>query len=373
LHRQPLRVKASLIRAVQALRMRLPFDHWASPPLFAGKPRTTLDSVLVRVELDSGLVGWGESYGGELESTVSMIDSRVAPLARGRDAADAALVPALERTLHNLGRSGPLLHALSGLDIALWDLRAKLEGVPLHALLGGARRTSIRAYGSLLQYNGNEEDVRRNVERTLAAGFREVKLHERTARSVKAAREVAGASTPLMVDTNCAWIGDEAIAVVREMASCDPLWVEEPIWPPEDHASLLRLKAATGVTIAVGENATSRMEFAQLQATGAADVLQPSAIKSGGVSLLLDVSRACAGTPMRFSPQSAFFGPGFIATLHVLAAHAREVSVERIFCNLTHTPYASSVPFEAGHFILTDSPGLGADPEPELLHGKFVT
>jgi L-alanine-DL-glutamate epimerase-like enolase superfamily enzyme len=366
-------VKSSSITAIQALRMRLPFNHGSNPPLFAGKPRTTLDSVLVRVELDNGLVGWGESYGGELEATVSMVESRVAPLACGRDAADEALVAGLERTLHNLGRSGPLLYALSGLDIALWDLRGKLEGVPLHVLLGGALRTRIPAYGSLLQYYGDEEDVRRNVERTLTVGFRQVKLHERTVPAVRAAREVAGASIPLMVDTNCAWVGDEAIRLVLEMAAYDPLWIEEPVWPPEDHESLMRLKAATGVALAVGENATSRLEFAQLQRTGAVDYLQPSAIKSGGVSLLRDVSRSCTGTPTRFSPQSAFFGPGFIATLHVLAAHPDEVAVERIHCGLAHTPYASTIPMVDGAFTLTDAPGLGADPEPGLLDSGYVT
>jgi L-alanine-DL-glutamate epimerase-like enolase superfamily enzyme len=366
-------MKSSRISSVQAIRMRLPFDHWANPPLFAGQPRTTLDSVLVRVELANGLVGWGEAYAGQLESTISMIESRVAPLACGRDANDRSLVEGLERTLHNMGRSGPLLHALSGLDIAIWDLRGKLEGVPLYALLGGAKRTRILAYGSLLQYYGNEDDVRRNVERTLAAGFSAVKVHERTVQSVIAARDAAGPSTPLMVDTNCAWSRDEALKAIAEMVAYDPLWIEEPIWPPEDHESLLHLKAATGVALAVGENAASRSEFAQLQATGAADYLQPSAIKSGGVSLLHHVAQACAGTPMRFSPQSAFFGPGFLATLHVIAAHPHEVLAERIYCGLGHVPYGATVPMESGGFTLTDAPGLGADPDADLLESAYVS
>jgi L-alanine-DL-glutamate epimerase-like enolase superfamily enzyme len=360
------------IRSVQCLRMRLPFHHWADPPLFAGRPRSTLDSALVRVELDNGLVGWGEAYGGELDATAAMVAARVAPLACGRDATDMSLTHGLERTLHNLGRSGPLLHALSGLDIALWDLRGKLEGVPLYQLLGGAKRTRIAAYGSLLQYCGNVENVRRNVQRALDAGFGQVKLHERTVESVAAARDVAGAAVPLMVDTNCAWHRDEAIRAVQAMAAFSPLWVEEPIWPPEDHDALVALKAATGVPLATGENATSRFEFERLLACGAADYLQPSAIKSGGVSLLHDVSRACSASGRRFSPQSAFFGPGFLATLHVLAAHPQEMAAERIYCELGHTPYAATVPMERGAFTLTDQPGLGADPEPELLEGPFI-
>jgi L-alanine-DL-glutamate epimerase-like enolase superfamily enzyme len=366
-------MKSSRIASVRGLRMRLPFDHWSKPPLFGGRPRTTLDSILIRVGLDNGLVGWGEAYAGELESTLSMLDSRIAPLTMGQDARDVGLVERLERTLHNLGRSGPLLHALSGVDIALWDLRAKLEGVPLYELLGGAKRTRMRAYGSLLQYYGNVDDVRRNVERTVRAGFPQVKLHERTLEAVKAAREVVGASMPLMVDTNCAWAQEEAIREIRELASCQPLWVEEPIWPPEDHHALQRVKAATGVALAAGENATSRSEFAHLLKTGAVDYLQPSAIKSGGVTILRDVSRACMGTSTRFSPQSAFFGPGFLATLHVLAAHATDVVVERIYCDLAFVPYTATVPIQDGAYTLTDEPGLGAELEQGLFDSGFVS
>lgn len=363
---------AAIIETLQALRMRLPFDHWADPPLFAGRPRTTLDSVLVRVQLRNGLVGWGEAYGGELESTIAMLENRVKPLVLGREATDANLVAGLERTLHNVGRSGPLLHALSGLDIALWDLRGKLEGVPLYELLGGARRTRIPAYGSLLQYYGKEDDIRRNVQRTLDAGFRHIKLHERTVGAVAATRSIAGPAMPLMVDANCAWQLPDALEVVREMAAFDLTWIEEPLWPPEDHAALLRLKAACPVPVAVGENATSRGEFASLQQAGAADFLQPCAIKSGGLTLLQQVSRACTGTPVRFSPQAAFFGPGFLATLHAIAAHPEEVVVERIHCDLAFTPYASTVPLECGAFTLTDGPGLGADLEEALLFGGCI-
>lgn len=366
-------MKAS-IRSVHGLRMRLPFDHGAAPPLFAGRPRTTLDSVLVRVELDNGLVGWGEAYGGEVDATVAMLHTRVAPLASGRDAQDPALVASLERTLHNLGRGGCLLHALSGLDIALWDLRGKLEGVPVYQLLGGARRTRIAAYASLLQYQGDTEAVRTNVERCLEAGFTQVKLHEKTAAAVAAARDVLGPDVPLMVDTNCAWQRDEAIRVVQAMAESRPWWVEEPIWPPEDHESLQALKAATRVPLAVGENAASRLEFDRLLASGAADYVQPSAIKSGGLTLLLAVSRACAGRTSRLAPHCAFFGPSLLATLHVLAAHADEsVLLERIFCELGHVPYARTLPLVDGAYTLTDRPGLGADPEPELLASAFVT
>jgi L-alanine-DL-glutamate epimerase-like enolase superfamily enzyme len=363
---------STIIRSIICLPLRLPFDHGGPAPKFAGRVRTTLDSCLVRVELENGLVGWGESYGAELDAMVAIFVGRVAPLAVGQDAADRDLTSTLERTLHNMGRSGLVIHALSGLDIALWDLRGKLEGVPLYQLLGGARRLDISAYASLLQYYGDTELIRRNVERSLQAGYGQVKLHERTTESIAAARAAMGPAVVLMVDTNCAWTADTATEAVREMVPFDPFWIEEPIWPPEDIGALKALRGATGIPTAVGENASSLHELRQLIADEAVDYLQPSAIKVGGVSALWQLSLQCADSPVHFAPQSAFFGPGFLATLHVLAAQEEEAVVERLFCDLGFSPYSRSIPFKNGAFRLSDLPGLGADPADEDALGAFV-
>jgi L-alanine-DL-glutamate epimerase-like enolase superfamily enzyme len=361
------------IRAVQGLKLRLPFDHGGDSPVFAGQVRNTLDSLLVRVELDDGSVGWGEAYGGELDAVASMLRHRVAPLAVGCDPADASLMPRLERTLHNLGRGGIVLHALSGLDIALWDLRGKLAGVPVSTLLGGRRHDRVPAYASLLQYNGDLGHVRRNVERALAAGFREVKLHERTAAAAEAARAAMGDGVPMMVDTNCAWLPAQAVEAVRAFVSARPLWIEEPIWPPEDGAALVALRAATGQAVAVGENASSLHGLLALVDAHAVDWVQPAAIKAGGLTALLAVAQRCEGTPVRCSPQTAFFGPGFLATLQWHSAQPNPPAIERLYCGLGATPYAKSAPLVDGHFILPEGPGLGADPEPSLIDGPFVT
>lgn len=360
------------IAAIDCLRVRLPFDHGGPAPLFAGKPRSTLDTVWVRVQLDGGLVGWGESYAADLDAVCSIFASRVTPLALGRDATDRQLTATLERTLHNMGRSGPVLHALSGLDIALWDLRAKLEGVPLYTLLGGARRVRIPAYASLLQYNGDTTLVRRNAAKACAMGYSQVKLHERTPEAVLAARAEIGADVPLMLDTNCAWDLDGATTALAKMREAHLFWIEEPLWPPEDYAALRQLRERSGVPTAVGENAASLADLLRVVRTGGADWVQPSVLKCGGVTALQAVASACRGTLVRLSPHCAFFGPSFLATLHVLATQDDEVAVERIFCELAHVPYAQAVPFEGGAFVLNDQPGLGADPETALLTSPYV-
>src|SRR5215831_13495329 len=160
---------AITIERIEAIPLRIRMDHWAPPPLFAGRPRTTIDTLMVRVATNRGVVGWGEAYGGGWQATVAALDHWVSPLAQ--DATDAGLTPRLERALHNLGRAGPVIHAISGLDIALWDLRGKLEGVAVHALLAGRRRRRVEAYASLLSYGGSVEHVRRNVARALERGY----------------------------------------------------------------------------------------------------------------------------------------------------------------------------------------------------------
>lgn len=366
-------MKSTQIRSVNCLKLRLPFDHGGTPPLFAGKPRSTLDTCLIRVELDNGCTGWGEAYAADLDAVSSIVRNRIAPLATGRDALDDALVPSLERALHLMGRSGPVVHGMSGLDIALWDIRGKLEGVPVHQLLGGARRYRIPAYASLLQYYGDTDAVKRNVSEAINDGYSQIKLHEKSPEAVTAARYVIGAETSLMVDVNCAWTFDEAVKELGRMAEAAPTWIEEPLWPPEDIGALTRLRQVTGVPVAAGENASSAHELLMSIQTGALDYVQPSAIKIGGLTALFAIARACASTPVTLAAHSAYFGPGFLATLHALAVHEQDVAIERIYCKLGFVPYGDTFPTRDGAFELTDRPGLGADPESALLDGPYVS
>ena len=124
------------IERVDTIALRIPYDHWAPKPTFGGIERSTMDCLLVRVTASNGMVGWGEAFWGGWQATQAAIEHWVAPLAKGQSVTDVPLTARFERALHNFGRSGPYLHALAGLDLALWDLRGKIEGKPVHALLG---------------------------------------------------------------------------------------------------------------------------------------------------------------------------------------------------------------------------------------------
>ena len=148
-------------------------------------------------------------------TTRTAVEEMIAPQARGLEVPDAAGIPAfmeqIQRNLHLFGRYGITMFAISGLDIALWDLAAKVKGVPLHRLIGDIKRTRIPAYASLLRI-GKPELIAGECETARQLGYTAIKLHETTTPAVFAAREAIGAGIPLMVDMNCPMDGADAIA-----------------------------------------------------------------------------------------------------------------------------------------------------------------
>ena len=351
-----------------------PFDHGdpAGPHGKSGSGNLHLramDTLLVRVETDAGLVGWGEGFGFALcGTTKDALERLVAPACIGADARDiAGLMDALFRRFHNFGRNGAVTFALSGLDIALWDLRGKAEGRPLHALLGGKRRHAVPAYASLLRY-GDPALVRAGAARAVARGYRHIKLHEVEVPCIAAAREAVPATIPLMLDINCRWdTVEQALAFAEAVRPHGVRWIEEPVWPPEDAAAIAAVRARCGgVPIAAGENCGTPEEFRRLFAARAVDVAQPSVTKIGGLSGLRAVQALAAGHGVAVVPHSPYFGPGLLATLHVLAAVEEEQPLEVYFADLARPPYPALVP-QGGMVAVPDGPGLGLEPDPACL------
>jgi L-alanine-DL-glutamate epimerase-like enolase superfamily enzyme len=354
------------ISSIDTISLRIPLDIWAPAPMSQGVPRTHVESLYVRVTTSSGVVGWGESFGTARPMVIAAFDNWIRRLAVGQRASDEELIPRIERMLLSLSRSGPLAHALAGLDIALWDIRGKLARAPVSALLGGAKRTRIECYASLLQYSGNAEYIKRNTARALERGYRYVKLHERTPAAVAAACEVTGPDIPLMVDTNCAWTPAEAEAAVAAMAPYKPYWVEEPIYPPEDFEALAKLRAVTGVPMGIGENSTSLREFRRMVTIGKANFIQPAMVKLG-ITAMAKVTAEVEEAGALCVPNAFYIGPAFLAVLHCLAAKEKDSPLERMFADFGATPFAKTVPVINGEVAVPQGPGLGADPEDELI------
>ncbi len=356
------------IARLDAIALRVPFSAGGPPSGWDGTALSLRETMLVRVETDGGLVGWGEAFSYNCSRPVrAALEDMVAPLAVGRDAEDiAGLMRDLQQRLHLFGRYGITLFALSGLDIALWDLAAKAAGVPLHRLLGAAGRARIPGYASLVKYR-DPEAVAERTGAALAEGYGHIKLHQTTEPEICAAREAAGPEVPVMVDCNCPWTPAEARAAVQWLKGYDLHWLEEPIFPPEDFAALAELRAQSGIPIAAGENACTAFQFQAMFAAGAVSYAQPSVTKVGGVTEFLKVAALAETDGIAVMPHSPYFGPGFLATLHLLAALPNAGLIERLYVTPEASAYGSLIDPLDGAFRVPDDPGLGPDPDPDFV------
>ena len=356
------------ITSIEAIPLTYPFRHGGPPSGWGGRPWTEMRTLLVRVDTDEGLTGWGEAFGyNAIPATKAAIETMVAPVAVGRDAARISeLMAKLQLALHIFGRYGITIFALSGLDIALWDIAGKAAGLPLHRLLGGLARESVPAYASLLKY-GDAGVVAELTKEALGQGYRLIKLHEVSAHAVQAARAAAGDGVPIMLDVNCVWSPKEAAAIAEELIDYDLHWLEEPIWPPENYAALAELRAACGIPLAAGENACTAWQFRALIDSGAVDYAQPSVTKLGGVSEFVRVAALAETGNVALAPHSPYFGPGFLATLQLLATMPAIESIERFYVELDSDLYDGALNPKDGAVAVPTGPGLGLEPNPDFI------
>lgn len=355
------------ITAVETIIVRIPYENGGGPRAIAGRASATLDILLVRLDTDAGLCGWGEAFGhAVVPGTKQVLDTLVAPLLLGRDPADiTALMLDLNQQLHIFGRNGPVVYALSGVDIALWDIAGKRAGLPVCQLLGGGARADLAAYASLLRYT-EPDAVARNSAAAAGRGYRHIKLHEITVPAVRAAREAVGPSVAIMVDTNCPWTVAEAREMARALRPLDLHWLEEPVWPPEDHPGLAQVRAE-GVPIAAGENAAGLHDFRSLFAAGAIDIAQPSVTKIGGITEAWKIAALAEAFGVRLVPHCAYFGPGYLASLHLAAALPQAPVFERLYLDLEASLFAPYTDATDGRVRVPQAPGLGCDPDPDVL------
>jgi D-galactarolactone cycloisomerase len=356
------------ITRVETIVLTMPMQIDGATPMLGGRPRTSIDMLLVRIDTDAGITGWGEAFGHRIfPATRAVVDTILGPMCVGRDPSQiAAINDEVQRLLHGIGRSGPAIYALSGIDIALWDIAGKVAGVPLYRLLGGSPRADLPAYASLLRY-GTVGAVAHYTEQALARGYRLIKVHEITVPEVKAARDVAGAGVPIMVDTNCPWTVQQAVEMARRLAPLEPHWIEEPVWPPENLAGLAEVRARGGLPTAGGENYGTIWEFRRAFEAGAITYAQPSVTKIGGVTEMRRVMTLAETFGVQVVPHSAYFGPGLLASIHCIAAMPAESWVERFYCDFADNPLGEAIHPKRGRIAVPQGHGLGVDPDPRLL------
>jgi L-alanine-DL-glutamate epimerase-like enolase superfamily enzyme len=360
------------ITDVRAHHVRIPYDAGVASFKQRASSIAAVDIALVEVSTDAGLTGWGDGFAYVCpRSVVTAVDEMIAPQARGQEVPDAAGIPAfmerIQRNLHLFGRYGITMFAISALDIALWDLAAKAKGVPLHRLIGTQKRASLPAYASLLRI-GDPALVAKECEGARTRGYPAIKLHETTVPTVLAARKAIGPAVPLMVDLNCPMDEGEATAFAHACREAAPLFLEEPVWPPEDFAALAKVRRNGGLDIAAGENACTVHQFRQMLQAGAVSYAQPSVIKVGGVTEYLSVVALADAMGVKLMPHCPYFGPGFLATLHLMSLRDDGTFVEVFYMNRAACLWGGRVDADpSGTIAVPDGPGLGYEPDRAVM------
>ena len=285
------------------------------------------DAVVVKVTTDSGLVGWGESHHGRCHGAVAhLVNTTLRQLVVGMDASDVIGVwqKIYKMQLGSHGMGAGCCLAMSGIDLALWDIRGQAAGMPLYQLLGGSSKP-VPAYagGVSLGY----QDPAKLVEEArplLAMGYKAVKLRvgdtpKRDLARIAAVRKAFGDDLVILTDANTGYSVADARAAMPGMDEYGVGWLEEP-FPAHDYRSYIEAKSFGLTPFAAGENHYTRFEFNRVIEDGAITILQPDLSKTGGITEALRIAALASAWKLPINPHSSMTGLNMAATIHFLCA-----------------------------------------------------
>lgn len=358
------------IRSIEAFCYRYPL---ATPVVTSFGKMLNRPAVFVRVVDEDGVAGWGEAWSNfpapGAEHRTRLVNEVLAPGLVGRQfdgpvQAFEALTEGTEVLALQCGEPGPFAQAISGIDLALWDLAARRRKLPLWRLLGG-QSGRIKVYASGI----NPVGAAQTAEAALARGHRALKLKvgfgaETDLANLAALRAIVGAGM-LAADANQGWSVDQALEMLPRLAAFDLGWLEEPIRADRPREEWRRLRAAAKMPIAAGENISSAEGFKHVLAEGVLGVVQPDIAKWGGLSACAGLARDILKSGKTFCPHYLGGGIGLLASAHLLAGiggdgwlevDANDNPLRDLFCG----PVASVMD---GTIVLNEEPGLGFTPD----------
>jgi D-galactarolactone cycloisomerase len=344
----------------------------------------TRTAMVVEIETDTGLIGWGECY-GPARMTAAVVQS-VTPWLIGEDPLRTDyLWQMIYARLRDHGQKGVVIEGLSGIDIALWDIKGKHFGVPAHRLLGGPLRTDVQAYATGLYRRKSGDPLRYLADEAagyVAEGFKAVKLKvgfgvEEDAAVTRAVRKAIGPNVALMVDANHAYDAVAAIRLGRMIEPYDIGWFEEPV-PPEDLAGYRAVKAALSIPVAGGECEFTRFGFRDVLTSQAIDIIQPDTCAAGGLSECKKIADMAVAFGVRYNPHVWGTGIAIAASLQLLAVLPAHTPVSLaplqplLEFDRTEHPIRQSLlvhPIEhtGGIVRVPDGPGLGIEVDRDAL------
>ncbi|HSD50352.1 MAG TPA: mandelate racemase/muconate lactonizing enzyme family protein [Candidatus Methylomirabilis sp.] len=381
------------ITAVETFLLRFPVDPCTYGASSKGWIRDR-SSLLVRVKTDAGVEGWGEGgQTGPPELTKVVVDHSLAPLLVGEDPfASTMLWERMYDVTRDYGQKGVVIGAISGADIALWDLKGRALGVPVYALLGGPFRDRVVPYatGMYVKHGRDRADQFRILQDEAkgyaAQGFAAMKMKigffspREDIVLVGAIRDAIGPAIHLAVDANHAYNAYTAIQVGRAIEPHRIAWFEEPV-PPEDIQGYLQVKAGVNIPISGGEVEHTSFGARELIARRAVDIIQPDTCGCGGITECWRIAALARAYGVQYFPHVWGSVVGLAASLHLLAAlppcpptgnpspYYQEPLLEfdRNPSPLRDNLSTEPIRFEHGVVRVPQGPGLGISINPEVL------
>lgn len=293
--------------------------HWA-----IGEA-TKRGSCVVEVITDTGLIGWGECFGPS-RPAAAMVKAYESWLIGADPLATDKIWQDLYAAFRDQGQKGVPICAISGIDIALWDIKGKHFNAPIHQLMGGPIRSEVKAYatGTYRKRNGDPLDyICEEVAQYKAEGFSAVKLKigfdvDEDVALIEKVRQTIGPDMGLMLDANHGFDSIDAIRLAQAVEHLNIGWFEEPV-PPEDLDGYLAVKASTSIPMAGGECEYTRFGFRNILTSGAIDYLQPDTCAAGGLSECKKIADMANAFGVRMIPHVWGTGIGLAASLNLLA------------------------------------------------------
>jgi L-alanine-DL-glutamate epimerase-like enolase superfamily enzyme len=320
---------------------------------------------IVRITTDQGLEGIGVTYhevGGE--ATRELINRNMAHRLKDRDPFDTELIwQDFFQYLRGVGRKGLIFCALSAVDIALWDLKGKITGLPLYKLFGGGpRRVPVYASGGWTSYGDDElvDEMKSFVDQgytkiKFKVGFDGGKNLTRDVIRVKKVREAVGDEIELLLDANNCWDSSTAVVFANRVRQYNPLLLEEPVFA-DDIPGLARFKKGTDVPLATGEHEYTSFGVRDLLIADAADIIQVDIARAGGFTEMLKCAALTRAWNKKFAPHAMED-----IHIHLVSACGNAPFLERLklFEPITAATFKNARQPQGGHMMLSDDPGLG--------------
>jgi D-galactarolactone cycloisomerase len=349
----------------------------AEPFAWSFNATSVRQSCLVEVVAEDGTSGWGECFGPARLNAA--IVGAFRPLLLGKDAlATERHWQTIYNTFRDQGQKGLTITALSGVDIALWDLKGRLWGQPIHRLMGGPLRTEVKAYATGTYRRGSGDPLQYITEEVagyVREGFPAVKLKigfgvEEDAKLIAAVRETIGPRVGLMLDANHGFDVIEAVALGRRVAHLDIGWFEEPV-VPDELDSYVEVRRGQPIPVAGGECEFTRWGFREVLTRRAIDIIQPDTCAAGGLSECKKIADMATAFGVRYVPHVWGCGVGLATAMQLLAVlpHTppRHTPLEPMLeFDRSEHPFRQAVlttPLEhsGGVVRVPDGPGLGIE------------